>query len=324
MRLSASLLSWAGLVLTVSLLTLAVVVVAPPPGSPALDRRAQARTTSNATATYGWPVVPFFRQHPVRGLFGDPRIGTTEQKLHFGVDVVAPNGTAVYATLSGQVSLHPLHPGMVMVADGNGRVFEYWHVVPTRTTGWAIAYRTVIGRIEDPWAHVHFAERIGSRYLNPLRPGAMAPYVDSRAPVVERLAFERNGREIGHVLSGRVDVIVEAWDAPPTAVPAPWDRVRLTPALVRWRLIRPGSKGSVAWRVAYDARGSLPSESFSEVFAAETRQNRTNRIGRYRIYVLHRWNAEECAQGWHAIQVSVSDIRGRSTTDVIPFTVANL
>ena len=154
-----------------------------------------ASTTSNLGASYGWPVAPFFRQHPVRGVFGDPRIagqsnGRTDGALHFGVDVFAANGTPVYATLTGSISILPLHPDAVTVADGTGRVFEYWHVVPTRRTGRAIAYQTVIGHVERPWAHVHFAERTGSRYTNPLRPGAMGPYFD---PYDQRITFEREG-----------------------------------------------------------------------------------------------------------------------------------
>ena len=53
-----------------------------------------------ASASYGWPVAPFDRQHPVRGHFGDPRIvGHDEDhgSLHLGVDVSAPDGTLVYA-----------------------------------------------------------------------------------------------------------------------------------------------------------------------------------------------------------------------------------
>ena len=42
------------------------------------------------SGAHGWPVEPFDRQHPVRGLFGDPRIGDGGGKsFHFGVDVSA-------------------------------------------------------------------------------------------------------------------------------------------------------------------------------------------------------------------------------------------
>jgi murein DD-endopeptidase MepM/ murein hydrolase activator NlpD len=76
-----------------------------------LDRlgREQARTPSRflSATGYGWPVKPFRTQHPVRGFFGDPRIGGhngAERQFHFGVDISAPNGTPVYATITGTVS----------------------------------------------------------------------------------------------------------------------------------------------------------------------------------------------------------------------------
>jgi hypothetical protein len=31
-------------------------------------------------AAYGWPIKPFDQQHPVRGFFGDPRIGMTPRR----------------------------------------------------------------------------------------------------------------------------------------------------------------------------------------------------------------------------------------------------
>src|SRR5437016_1840459 len=75
-------------------------------------------TAAPATARYGWPVKPFHQQHPVRGFFGDPRIGVdggvVRRTLHFGIDVAAPNGTPVYATISGRVSVNPLHSDVVL------------------------------------------------------------------------------------------------------------------------------------------------------------------------------------------------------------------
>jgi murein DD-endopeptidase MepM/ murein hydrolase activator NlpD len=54
--------------------------------------------------SYGWPVKPFDQQHPVRGFFCDPRIGDQGGKsFHFGVDVSAPDGTAVFAVEPGTV-----------------------------------------------------------------------------------------------------------------------------------------------------------------------------------------------------------------------------
>src|SRR5262245_22798413 len=104
-------------------------------------------------------------------MFGDPRIGRADdgsvsRQFHFGIDVSAPNGTPVYATQTGTVVL--LHPDVVAVVSGD-RELSYWHVLPAVRPGeHAVAYRTVIGHIERPWAHVHFSEKVGGLYLNPL------------------------------------------------------------------------------------------------------------------------------------------------------------
>ena len=73
-----------------------------------------AATRSASPSTYGWPVKPFHAQHPVRGFFGDPRIGMTPSGMthtfHFGIDISCPDGTPVYATMSGTVYLESFRP----------------------------------------------------------------------------------------------------------------------------------------------------------------------------------------------------------------------
>ena len=44
-------------------------------------------------ACTGWPLKPFDRAHPVRGMFNDPRIAGSSRSFHFGIDISAPNGT---------------------------------------------------------------------------------------------------------------------------------------------------------------------------------------------------------------------------------------
>src|SRR4051812_44770479 len=76
-----------------------------------------AGSAGAAKASYGWPVKPFDRPHPVRGNFGDPRtvfVGPPTRRtllaaggsfqFHFGVDISAPNGAAVYPVESGVVA----------------------------------------------------------------------------------------------------------------------------------------------------------------------------------------------------------------------------
>src|SRR4029453_14847464 len=81
------------------------------------------------TMSYGWPVKPFDVQHPVRGFFCDPRIGAKGSKaFHFGIDVSAPDGTAVYAVAGGTV--HSQGAQNVAVLTRGDRSHGYWHIVP--------------------------------------------------------------------------------------------------------------------------------------------------------------------------------------------------
>ncbi|HUG64550.1 MAG TPA: peptidoglycan DD-metalloendopeptidase family protein [Gaiellaceae bacterium] len=157
------------------------------------SRPARQRTSAPRPA-YGWPVKPFRRQHPIRGFFGDPRIANHGQsrQFHFGVDTSARNGTPVYATLTGRVYIHPLHSTAIAIVGDDGVEFSYWHVIPVVRTGdRAVAYETVIGRIEEPYGHVHFSERRNGRYVNPLRPGALGPYADDTQPIVRSVVTHR-------------------------------------------------------------------------------------------------------------------------------------
>lgn len=276
-----------------------------------------------ARATYGWPVKPFHAQHPVRGFFGDPRIYHYAGTIHFGIDVCAPDGTAVYATANGIASIHPLHADVVVVSAG-ATVLEYWHVVPAVRPGTRVlAYRTVVGHVEAPWRHVHLAEMRNGVYVNPLRPGALAPYRDTTRPSVTAITFERDGTPAGSRLQGTVDLVAQAQDAPPLAPPAPWNAAPVAPALLEWRLA--GTRAATAWHVAFDVRGSLPASAFSTVYAKWTRQNHPDRsqLGRYRYLLVRAFDTRSLPNGTYRLVVRAADTRGNSSTTSRAFTVAN-
>jgi hypothetical protein len=242
---------------------------------------------------YGWPFKPFDRQHPVRGFFGDPRIGNHghSRQFHFGVDVSAPNGTPVYSTLTGVVSQIPGHWDALAVDGAGGVSFEYWHIVPTvRPGSRVVAYRTIVGHVEKPWAHVHFSERRNGVYVNPLRAGAMRPFVDYTEPRV--VALRRHGD----------DVVAHVADETPLLVPKPWSNLPVMPALVRWR-----PAGSSRWTVAADFRWTIPGASaFGAIFAAATSQNHVRAPGRYLVRL-----AGAPARG--RIVVEVRDLAGNAS-----------
>lgn len=283
-------------------------------------------TAAPAGASYGWPLQPFHAQHPVRGYFGDPRIAGASHTVHFGIDISGPNGTAVYATLDGVASINPRHADCVLVNAGSTR-FEYWHVVPSIRPGQrVVAYRTVVGHIERPWGHVHFSEAEGGAYVNPLRPGALRPYVDHTKPTVHSVTFEHDGAPSGDLVSGTLDLVAEAFDTTPIAVPAPWNDRPVAPALVEWRLVGARTMSSPAWHVAVDFRDALPAAAYPAIYAPWTRQNRPSKRhghGRYRFYLARGLDTRALPNGRYQVVVQASDTAGNTTRFARVFTVAN-
>jgi hypothetical protein len=287
-------------------------------------------TAAPAEAAYGWPLQPVQKQHPVRGFFGDPRIEGHDDAhgaFHFGIDISAADGTAVYAAADGVVSIHPARPNVVTVLTGVGAGHEYWHVIAAvRQGARAIAGRTVVGHVEAPWGHVHFSEVRGGVYVNPLRPGALSPYRDTTPPTIHAISFERDGVASGNRLSGRADIVVEAWDRTPLAVPAPWAGKPVTPALVKWCLIGRRRLAGSPCRVAADFTGERPRQPFASVYARFTRQNhpwRRGGRGRYRFLLARRLDTRALADGTYRVAVTVRDTAGNEARAEREFTVAN-
>jgi hypothetical protein len=269
----------------------------------------QPRTPQGAPRPYSyrWPVKPFSKQHPVRGFFGDPRIANhgDSRQFHFGVDISAPNGAPVYATLNGTAYVHSLHSTTVEVVDSDGVEFSYWHIVPTIRSGQrVVAYETVIGRIEEPYGHVHFSEKRDGRYLNPLRSGAMGPFVDDTTPSV-RSVVARDGL-----------LVAETYDETPLAVPRPWYDLPVMPALVRWRLLDAQGRVAIGWNTAADFRLTIPRASeFDERWAPGTMQNHVRAPGRYKVVLSRSLGG---LRGRYVVEIAVSDTRGNGERSRFP------
>jgi hypothetical protein len=276
--------------------------------------------------SYGWPVKPFDRQHPVRGAFGDPRILGRSHSFHFGVDVYCANGTPVYATISGRAYVYPRHRETVVVRGDDGRhVFDYWHIRPRINSGQRVtAYVTVVGTVVAPWEHVHFAERVDGTYVNPLRPGAMGPYKDRTTPTIRCLGVGWHGVSLAQSrLHGRVDIVTEAYDETPIPIAGPWHDKPLTPSLIEWRLTARKAAAGV-WRTAVDFRVTYPSnDRWTETYAKGTRQNKKAWDACYRFYLVHDLNTRSLRDGAYEVEVRATDVGGNSTTHVFPIMVAN-
>jgi hypothetical protein len=269
--------------------------------------------------SYDWPVEPFDRQHAVRANFCDPRVGAHGGKsFHFGIDVSAPDGTPVYAIRAGTIDLEGDRNVAVVAADGSGEL-GYWHLVPVVRQGERVGRHGLLGHVAKGWGHVHLAERRDGEYWNPLRPGALAPYVDYGAPVVGKITTSVPAAR----LHGAVDLVAEAHDVPPIPAPAPWHGFPVTPALVRWRLVRFGQE-VVPWRVVADFRRTLvPASRYDDVYAPGTRQNHPNEPGLYRFRLARGFDTTRHPDGNYRLDVEAADIRGNASRGHLTLTIAN-
>lgn len=270
---------------------------------------------------YPWPLEPFHRAHPVRAYFNDPRISGSSRAFHFGIDISAPNGTPVYAVRRGVVHLEGGRSLSVVAGDV---AFGYWHVIPAVEHRERVEQFQLVGHVQAPWLHVHFAERRAGSYRDPLRRGALTPWHDATKPEVTEIVLSRGGRVLlPHAVSGAVDVIAVAEQRTPLAVPAPWDDLPVTPARLRWR-VRRGGRTVRPWHTPIDlGRELLPQEAYRRVFAPGTRQNRAGSPGLYRFILAHTWSTTLFPDGAYHVEVEASDLRGNAGRRQLAFTIAN-
>jgi len=299
-----------------------------------------------AASAYHWPVKPFAVQHPIRGFFGDPRTvfddpfqadgvdGGGAFSFHNGVDISAPNGTAVFPVESGIV--HSIDASALSVKTFDGSTtFQYFHVVPDVTSGqMVIADTTVLGHIQTPYAHVHLSEIDGMRITNPLLPGHLAPYADHTRPEVSLVEFRdaTGAATAPSVVCGRVDVDAEAFDTQPLPVPGSFAGMPLAPALVSWQVRTIGGETILPPTVAVDFRRTLPpGRDFWNVYARGSYQN-APRFGQQQFERMHGrflyrlasgLNSERLPDGPYQLTVTAVDERGNRSSLTRRFWVDN-
>jgi murein DD-endopeptidase MepM/ murein hydrolase activator NlpD len=306
-----------------------------------------AGSGSTATTSYGYPVKPFASEHPVRGNFGDPRTlfrtppttagalyGAGSFQFHFGVDVAAPDGTAVYPVVSGTVS--GVSRDWAGVSCSDGRAFQYWHITPTVRVGDRVtAYETVLGRIIRGSMHVHLTELQGGQPVNPLQAGHLTPYTDTHAPHIVALTVGHSVStlELPNFLRGRVDFIAEVDDRPNLPVRGIWRNMPVAPARVTWHVENMLGRKVLGPTVAVDFRAHIPSASrFWNVYARGSFQNMSV-FGKHYSYMqpgryLYRltpaaFDTETLKDGVYDLVVSASDIRGNTSTESLRITIHN-
>ena len=306
---------------------------------------------AHSSAPYGWPVKPFHHAHPIRGAFGDPRTlfsvaptmagvltGSGLFSFHEGVDISAPNGTAVYPVRDGRVTTASLEKSRerVVVDSPDGVRFEYWHITPRVRVGDLVTTdRTVLGTILKPNGHVHLTEVHGGRPVNPLAPGHLTPYADTTAPTVRSIGIRlaSGGAAFANFVRGRVDLVADAYDTPSLPVPGIWHAMPVTPALVTWRIQTWTGKVVVSERVAADFRATIPPDAdFWTVYARGTFQNMSV-FGRHYswlqpgcfLFRLTRTplDTRQLPDGVYDVVVTATDIRGNSSSLASRFSVHN-
>jgi hypothetical protein len=295
-----------------------------------------------ALPAYPWPIKPFDHQHPVRGFLCDPRISGGGKTFHFGIDIAAPAGTAVYAAAPGKVSYGSpgdvAANGGIVIVEAAGRNFGYWHVAPSIQPGSHLPLHGLLGHIAaqpEDWGHVHFAESThdphGITYWNPLRPGAISPFHDYGPPVIDAIITSLPPQS----LNGLVDFSVKAHDNTPIAVTQPnppgWHGMPVTPALIRWRLTR-NAQPVVPWQVAFDRRtsfrpdiqGNPPTDiNFATTYAPDTTQNNPNTPGNYHFWLTRHFNTNHYPDGTYQLEVEASDVRGNPRAAALNVTFIN-
>jgi Peptidase family M23 len=273
---------------------------------------------------YGWPLRPFDRQHPIYGAFNDPRISRTSKTFHFGIDVGAPDGTPVFAVEPGRVLLHGTR-ALALHSSVSDRRLAYWHVIPAVSDGQEVAKHQLLGHIQRGAGHVHFGEWTAGAFRNPLRRGSLTPYVDTSSPAISVIGIFRQGRRLrADRVRGTVALIAEAFETPPLPDRGEWrPDIPVTPALLRWRVVR-GRRVVVRWQTAVDFRDELlPPEMFNRIYAPGTRKGGRRRPGRYRFYLAREWDSARLSDGLYRLQVAASDIRSNRGVASLPFQIAN-
>lgn len=281
---------------------------------------------TGVAAAYPWPVKPFTKMHALRAGFDDPRYHLGPESslsaFHFGVDIVAKDGTRVYSVTPGYVHRYGDH--VVVRRPGTGRAYGYWHINPRVRTGQHVKIHQFLGTVRKGWGHVHFAESVDGTYRNPLRKGALTPFRDRTPPTIASIGFVEEGDQTTtSVAGGVVDIEAEIYDTPPIKPPGPWKIARLTPALVMWRLLR-GGVALENWQLSVDFTWSLmPQLAYPYIYAPGTYQNKPNRPGRYLFWITHGLDTTALPNGDYTVQVLAEDNRFNESIQSLDFTVAN-
>ncbi len=171
-------------------------------------------TSAFSAGGYPWPLAPMDVQHAVSATFGECR----EDRDHFhdGTDIPLGYGGAVLSVADGTVlTVDPVG------ANSYIRVGRYCYVHvdpnPDLHVGDAVQTGDVVGTTNDQ-SHIHFKDgggASGTTIINALRPGRLAPFVDTYPPTVLTIKFYQNATTQifpTATISGLVDIVSRSYD----------------------------------------------------------------------------------------------------------------
>jgi hypothetical protein len=277
-----------------------------------------------ASASYGWPIKPFGQEHPVRGQLNDPRTNgadyytASSHTFHFGLDVAAPAGTAVYAVAPGRV--HYVSSSAVAVRGSKGN-FGYWHILPVGKNDRSVKLHTLLGYVAPGRDHVHFAESRSGHYVNPLRRGALTPYTDTTQPTISSLSYYDGSYHdlTDATVAGKLRLTASAFDTPQLV--SNWLWAIVTPAKIGWQVFN--SNGLSVAAGHWDFGSMLCFLNPLDVFAPGTLKNNSHRPGDYNYWLGPQWDTSKVKNGAYWLVVNVNDVRDNAATKIVNFTVAN-
>jgi hypothetical protein len=324
-------------------------------GGALAGRTALPAQTSTAAATpqasseapsgsYGWPVKPFDRQHPVRGSFADPRsifrgnptlrglmTSRCACSYHQGIDIAAPDGTDVYPVRSGVVRI--VTPDWVEVDSDGGNSFQYWHIRSAVKAGDHVqARQTILGQILRGSEHVHLTELQNGKPTNPLAPGHIGPYADSTTPRVNAITFRlRDGGSdlLPEYLHGSVEIVAAAADTAAIPVPGKWNGLPVTPSRLTYHVEAfPSGQLVVPETTAMDVSHNLPATSdMWHTYARGTHMNMVQmgvhrywyQPGAYLFKLSAKFDTHQLKDGVYRLTATAWDTTGNhsSTSQVI-------
>jgi murein DD-endopeptidase MepM/ murein hydrolase activator NlpD len=331
------------------------IAIAPVHEGTSILRTNPAAAASGAASqrpyTYGWPVAPFNEQHPVRGNFADPRTSFDGPptlrglltsggnfSFHQGIDISAPDGTAVYPVMDGVV--RTVTKEWVQVDSDNGHAFQYWHVgARVRVADHVEAGTTVLGRILHGAEHVHLTELQNGLPVNPLAAGHIGPYTDTSTPEVTSISFRASDtgpQLLPDCLHGRVELVAAAADTQTMLAPGIWRALPVSPAKVTFRIERIIPKPAhivIPETVARDVTERLPHSGILwSTYARGTHMNMPN-FGTHRywrqpgVYLFKLtpapFDTERLHDGIYRITVTATDTAGNHSSSAQIFSVHN-